>query len=75
MKNKYRIRYQHTSAQEAGSKRAALMAVRAMMGQRRVFAVSVPDGTYCYRTPADRTQDDSGARAYAVICSPAQQPE
>lgn len=31
------------------------------------------DGLYCYRSAADKAADDTGARAFAVICGPGQQ--
>jgi hypothetical protein len=70
---KYQIRYQHTSHSSAASKSAALAAVRREARVSRLAIAEVPDGTYCYRSKADMTNDDTGASAFAVICGPKQQ--
>lgn len=75
MKNKYQIRYQHTSWERADSREAAIAAVKAEARQNRLFYADVPDGLYCYLSRADKLADDTGARAYAVICGPTQQGE
>lgn len=76
MKNdKYQIRYQHTSWTSADSKDAAIRAVRAEARVSRLYTADVPDGIYCYKSQADKDADDTGARAFAVICGPSQQGE
>lgn len=72
---KYQIRYNHTSSVTADSKAAALRTVRREAGVSRLALADVPDGLYCYRTAADKAADDTGARAFAVICGPTQQGE
>lgn len=75
--NKYQIRYNHTSTQTADSYAAALDMVRTQMLPQKSAPVEItmPDGTYIYRTQEDADRDDTGARAYAVICAPNQQSE
>jgi hypothetical protein len=73
MKNKYQIRYQHTSWALASSKEAALSAVRLAGGVDRIYYADCPDGLYCYCTAAEKDADDTGASAFAVICGPEQQ--
>lgn len=73
MKTKYQIRYQHTSWAGADTKAAAINAVKAEGRVSRLYTADVPDGLYCYKSQADKDADDTGARAFAVICGPDQQ--
>ena len=73
MKNKYQIRYQHTSWTGASTLAAARREVRNEARVSRIYSVSVPDGTYCYKSKADMDDDTTGERAFAVICDPSQQ--
>ena len=73
MKNKYQIRYNHTSSTTAASKAAALAAVKSEARVSRLYTADVPDGLYRYASQAAKDADDTGARAYAVICGPNQQ--
>jgi hypothetical protein len=73
MKNKYQIRYQHTSWSSADSKDAAIREVKNVPRVSRLYFSEVPDGLYCYTSAADKARDISGERAYAVICGPNQQ--
>lgn len=73
--SKYQIRYQHTSWDSADSKSEALRKVRLEARVSRLAIASVPDGDYCYKAVADKNADDTGASAFAVICSPTQQGE
>lgn len=70
---KYQIRYQHTSYSSASSKAEALAAVRREARVTRLAIAEVADGTYCYRSKADKANDDTGTSAFAVICGPEQQ--
>lgn len=72
MKTTYLIRYRHTSPSTATSKREALRMVRRELGVSRLAIVECSDGTYLYRSVADRASDDTGASAAAVIESPDQ---
>lgn len=47
---KYEIRFNHTSARQAGSLVAALRKVRLEAGVSRLHKANVPDGIYCYRS-------------------------
>lgn len=71
--SKYQIRYQHTSWAGADSRDAAIAAVKNEARQNSLYYAQTPDGLYCYRSRADKLADDTGARAYAVICGPGQQ--
>lgn len=66
------IRYNHRSSQTADSYAAALDKVRSEMLPQKDAPVEIKcdDGTYIYRNQADADRDDTGARAFAVICSP-----
>lgn len=75
MTGKYQIRYQHTSWAAATSKEAAIQAVKQEARVSRLYTADTPDGLYCYRSAADKGRDDTGARAFAVICGPNQQSE
>jgi hypothetical protein len=59
--------------QRLNSKQAAIRAVKTEGRARRLYTADVPDGLYCYPSRADKDRDDSGARAFAVICGPGQQ--
>ena len=65
---KYEIRYQHTAWGKAPSYDAALRDVRREGRVARLHVVVCPDGAYCYRSQADKDRDDTGERAFAVIC-------
>ena len=67
MKKKYEIAYRHTSPETATSCNEALQMVRMKARQRRIYYVRCPEAIYCYRSLEDRTRDDTGASAYAVI--------
>jgi hypothetical protein len=73
--NKYQIRFGHTSWASAGSKEAAIAAVKAEAGIDRLYSVSCPDGLYCYTSAEEKDADDTGASAFAIICAPEQQGE
>ena len=77
MKINYQIRYNHRSTQTADSYAAALDMVRTEMlpSKETPVEIAVEDGTYIYRNQEDADRDDTGARAYAVICAPNQQAE
>ncbi len=68
MKTKWEIRYNHRSTETATSKAVALNIARWENGGKALSVVEVPDGIYCYRTKEDMRRDDTGARAFAVIC-------
>ena len=69
----YQIRYQHTSWSSAPTKQEALERVRLEARAPKLHTIEVPDGTYCYKSQEDMDRDDTGARAFAVICGPEQQ--
>jgi hypothetical protein len=73
MNTRYQIRYKYASWSGADNKQAAVEAVRAMGGVRRIYTADTPDGTYCYLSRYAKDADDTGERAYAVICGPQQQ--
>ncbi len=73
--HKYQIRYQHRSWVWANSREDAIAAVKAEARQNRLYYADMPDGLYCYLDRAGKLSDDTGARAYAVICGPNQQGE
>lgn len=74
MKNgKYQIRYQHTAWDSAESKNEALRKVKSESRCRILHYVNADDGIYCYRSKADKDNDDTGAYSFAVICGPGQQ--
>lgn len=64
------IGYNHRSSQTADSYAAALDKVRSAMLPQKDAPVEIKcdDGTYIYRNQADADRDDTGARAFAVIC-------
>lgn len=66
------IRYNHRSTQTADSYAAALDKVRAEMLPQKEAPVEIKcdDGTYIYRDQDAADRDDTGARAFAVICQP-----
>lgn len=66
------IRYNHRSTQTADSYAAALDKVRAEMLPFVGAPVEIKcdDGTYIYRDQEAADRDDTGARAFAVICQP-----
>ena len=72
MKN-YLIRYAHTSPGCATSRRGAMQMVRLEAGVSRLAIAICTDGTYLWRSQADKEKDDTGANAFAVVSSPAQQ--
>jgi hypothetical protein len=49
------------------SLRAALRALRSVLGVDRLYRVTCPDGIYCYRCLADLRADRDGSSAPAVI--------
>jgi hypothetical protein len=75
---KLEIRYNHTSTATANSYAEALEQVRTeaiytikgKFAADEMVSVKVDDGTYIYATQEDADRDDTGARAFAVICSP-----
>jgi len=69
---KLEIRYNHRSTQTAENHSAALDLVRAEMlpQQSEPVKITCDDGTYIYRDQASADSDDTGARAFAVICAP-----
>lgn len=75
MKNKYQIRYNHTSLAYAESREAAIREVKSEARVQRLYYADVPDGLYCYKSKSDKDDDDTGAAAFAVICGPGQQAE
>ena len=70
---KYQIRYQHTSWAKSDTRDAAIRHVKGEARQNRLFYADTPDGLYCYKSKADKDRDETGARAFAVICRPNQQ--
>lgn len=77
MTKKYQIRYNSRSSQTATSYASALDLVRTEMLPQKSAPVEIKadDGTYIYRDQEDADRDDTGARAFAVICGPEQQVE
>ena len=72
---KYQIRYQHTAWTSAASLDAAKRAVKSEGRVSRLYYADCADGIYCYLSKEAKDADDTGARAYAVICGPSQQGE
>jgi len=72
-KNRYEVRYNHRSTETASSKEQALLMVRTEARVAKLALADATDGLYCYRSAADKAADDTGARAFAVICGPGQQ--
>lgn len=67
---KYQIRYKHTSWDQANSIAEAKRAVRIEGRVKRLYTAEVPDGIYCYLSLEDLKRDNTGERAFAVICRP-----
>ena len=75
---KLEIRYNHTSTQIAESyaeamrqvRTEAIYTIRGRWAADEMVSVEADDGTYIYATQEDADRDETGARAFAVICSP-----
>jgi hypothetical protein len=69
IQKEYRISYNHRSTETATSKDQALQMVRAEARVSRLALAETSDGIYCYASQEDKDRDDTGARAFAVICT------
>ena len=70
----YQIRYNHRSTETAEDYATALDMVRSEMLPQKEEPIEIKcdDGTYIYRDQEDADRDDTGARAFACICTPQQ---